>query len=144
MNADPNRRIADIVEGVSEAAPERHARPSDYDVDWMNEHYAHVIVGGHPRIMIEDRKNSDPTKRQELITIEAFQSHLRTTRTWFDGIDGRRKPGTWANRWLIDPARRTYAGTVFHPDPNNEDGPDGLLQFMEGLRGRTATEGEWL
>jgi hypothetical protein len=130
------RTISAILESAGKHGPARPrgpvgpSGPAEYDLDWLNENYAFVIVGTVGLVMRENQAGT-LEDRLQFLKVATFKDLLRNRPTEVT-VGGKSKVITWADRWLADPGRRTYEGIQFHPDAGMGGGMPGYLNLWRG------------
>ncbi len=111
----------------------REARAMGYSARKMNREWALVLMGSKAVILREQAGSAPVEDAQRFLTREAFCLWLGNTYTEVMGADGKIKGRSWADRWLVDPDRRSYSGIEFFPCPDGAKGCEGYYNLWRGF-----------
>lgn len=103
-----------------------------YDIDRMNAEFALVIIGKN-EVVLWDRGDAGDDEEIRFITLSAFRALSANAWTSVKGGGGKSKKMTFADRWLGDRQRRTFAGIEFVPSRDGRGGRNGYLNLWRGF-----------
>ena len=116
----------------SESGAGGSALDGEFDLDEMNAEFALVIIGKNEMI-VWDRPDADSDEEIRFITLSAFRAMSANAWTTVKQGTGKPKKVTFADRWLSERNRRTYAGLEFFPSSDGSGGRRGYLNLWRGF-----------
>lgn len=115
------------------SSPEKRLQwPDSFDIDWMNERFSFVLIGGTGVIVME-APDAPPRDRVRIIKEGGFKGYLGNRFITKKGPDGKDRAVSWGEHYWTHKQRRTYDGITFWPDRDAADGPPGFLNLWRGF-----------
>lgn len=113
----------------------------DFIVEGMNREWA-LVLAGSKSVILRENEVAPAEERVRMISLDAFKAYYQNSQVWWWGQVLNKETGEMEEKkvyrqrapfWLAHPARRTYDGICFFPNPDGVTAPENYFNLWRGF-----------